>query len=172
MMDPTYWNGELVADLASQGSGLGEAQMMGVGRRSTADQARLPSTRIGDGPCRAAGWSWRQSGRGQGGSRLQAPSLGQVGRLSSLGWLSVHQLWVGLGSIACWVPHRRRPRAWSGNSFQPASRRGPSGCFWSAGSDAPRRRHRRWFQGPPVRRASDPVGARIGREQGSGPRLG
>ena len=33
--------GELIADLAAQGFGLGEAQMVGVGRLSPADQARL-----------------------------------------------------------------------------------------------------------------------------------
>ncbi len=41
MMGPAHRNGELIADLASQGPRLGKAQMVGVGRSSTAYQARL-----------------------------------------------------------------------------------------------------------------------------------
>ena len=42
MMGPAHRNGKLIADLASQGPRLSKSQMVGVGRRSTADQAWLP----------------------------------------------------------------------------------------------------------------------------------
>ena len=41
MMGPTHWNGELIADFASQSPRLRKAQMVGVRRRSTTYQARL-----------------------------------------------------------------------------------------------------------------------------------
>ena len=41
MMGPAHWNGELIADLSSQGPRLGKAQMVGVSRSSTAYEARL-----------------------------------------------------------------------------------------------------------------------------------
>ena len=41
MMTPAQGDRELVADFAAECSGLGEAQMMGVGRLPAADQARL-----------------------------------------------------------------------------------------------------------------------------------
>ena len=34
-------HGELIADLATEGSGLGEAKVMRLGRQAAADQARL-----------------------------------------------------------------------------------------------------------------------------------
>src|ERR1700722_16613632 len=40
-MEPAHWNGELIAGLAPQGTWLGKAQMVGVRRRSAADQAGL-----------------------------------------------------------------------------------------------------------------------------------
>ena len=41
VMEPTDWHGELVADLSPERTGLGKAQVMWVGRRATAHEARL-----------------------------------------------------------------------------------------------------------------------------------
>ena len=41
VMEPADWHGELVADLAPERTGLGKAQVMGIGRRTTAHEARL-----------------------------------------------------------------------------------------------------------------------------------
>ena len=41
MMFPAQWNGEFIADLSSECSGLGKFEMMRITRGSLADQARL-----------------------------------------------------------------------------------------------------------------------------------
>ena len=41
MVAATKRNGELIANLSTKGSALREAQVMSIGRRATADQARL-----------------------------------------------------------------------------------------------------------------------------------
>src|SRR5580704_17628126 len=41
MMSSTQWHGELIADLAAESPGLGEAQMMRVSGAATADKTRL-----------------------------------------------------------------------------------------------------------------------------------
>src|SRR4051812_18041516 len=41
MMLSAQWHGEFVADLASERSGLGEFEVVGVARRALADQTRL-----------------------------------------------------------------------------------------------------------------------------------
>ena len=42
MMSPAQWNGELIADFAAERPVLRKAQMMGVTRMTSADQAGLP----------------------------------------------------------------------------------------------------------------------------------
>jgi hypothetical protein len=42
MVPSTQGHGELIADLATECPGLGEAQMLRVGRAATADKTRLP----------------------------------------------------------------------------------------------------------------------------------
>ena len=99
MMDPTDWNGELIADLASQGSGLGEAQMMGVGGRSTADQARLPRHVLAMVLVAHPDGLGRNSAAGRSGFVCRSRRLARWDALTLLGRLSIHQVQVGLGSI-------------------------------------------------------------------------
>ena len=46
MMAPAQWDGEFVADLAPEGRMLRKSQVMGVGRPSAANQARLLGNRF------------------------------------------------------------------------------------------------------------------------------
>ena len=98
MMDPTDRNGELVADLASQGPRLGEAQMVGVGGRSTAYQARLPRHVLAMVLVAQPDGLGRNPAAGGAGPVGKAPSVG--GRLQApVARFAVHQVPVGLGSI-------------------------------------------------------------------------
>ena len=163
MMDPTHRNGKLIADLASQGPRLGKAQMVGVCGRSTADQAWLPGHELAmvlvaqpDGLGRNAAASMRAPSAGAG------CSSGCAWRLRSatgcwprrFGLLIVEGRELGLETRfnQLRVGVRQRVLGW-----QVLMR--PDGGLVAG------------FAGRPVRRASDPAAARIGREPEWGPQL-